>query len=455
MPNQVQQNEARALLGLLRDDLEIKKHDLRELEESLNKLKVLGRDAGNVSQIYDKAGMKVLGSYATGSYPASIRQEALRCIANALLLLPQTRRFTLELELDRKASDALREANQDEEFLLSRILFLLTYDPGIDLRTLITEHDLAGTIVKHLSRHAETIRKSKGQLGQPSALALQETLKLLFNVTSAKTDHLAEFSPAAVEIFRIVNDSDNPSPPLQPPMNLLINALANLELDEDTMKHDGEIEPGVSKLITILEQAIDEYSVDELDTNAIPLLTVLRHVNEKASPAMRQTMKARLLPEDKERDLPLGKSSSLASKLLRLTTSHGLLNLIKVISGLMFELSDKDANQYVKNVGYGYAAGYLMTHNIPVPESAKSQDAGEPSTNTPVNPITGQRIDKEPADDSPKMTREEKEREAERLFVLFERLKSTGVVDVKNPLEQARDEGRFEELGDSDTDASE
>ena len=44
------------------------------------------------------------------------------------------------------------------------------------------------------------------------------------------------------------------------------------------------------------------------------------------------------------------------------------------------------------------------------------------------------------------MTEEEKDREAERLFVLFERLRATGVVDIKNPVQQAIDEGRFEEL---------
>lgn len=453
MPNQPQQEETRALLGLLKDDLTARKLDQSQLEESLTKLKTLGRDVGNISGLYDEAGVKVLGHYAFGDYPSAIRQEAMRCIANALLLLPQTRQFSLNLELDRKATDALRDAKQDDEFLLARILFLLTYDPGIDLKTLISEHDLAGSIVKHLARHAEELRNSRAQADQPTTLALLEILKLLFNATSANTGHLAKFSPAVVEVFRILNGSDIPSPPLQPPISLLVNALANLELDDETTKHESEIESGVGKLVTILDQAIKKHSTAELDTIAIPLLTVLRNVNETASPELRQTMKARLLPEDKERDLPLGRSSSLASKLLRLTTSSGL-NLTEAICGLMFELSDKDPNQYVKNVGYGYAAGYLMTHNIPVPESAKSQEAGDASTNIPINPITGQRIDKEPAADLRKMTREEKEREAERLFVLFERLKSTGVVDVKNPVEQARDEGRFEELSESDTDAS-
>ena len=67
-----------------------------------------------------------------------------------------------------------------------------------------------------------------------------------------------------------------------------------------------------------------------------------------------------------------------------------------------------------------------------------------------VNPITGQRLDAEPTLDIPKMTTEEAEREAERLFVLFERLNATGVVNVKNPVQQAMEEGRFEELSDSD-----
>lgn len=52
------------------------------------------------------------------------------------------------------------------------------------------------------------------------------------------------------------------------------------------------------------------------------------------------------------------------------------------------------------------------------------------------------------------MTEEEKEREAERLFVLFERLKQTGVVDVKNPVEVAQQSGRFEEVAEEEDPAA-
>ncbi|KAK4936836.1 hypothetical protein LTR10_022358 [Elasticomyces elasticus] len=450
MPSPAQQSEARSLLDQLQNDLRNRSLQDKQLEEVLAKLKILGRDVNNISGVYDEAGVEILGTYAFGEYSSSIRLETLRCLANTLLLLSQTRRSSINLGLDKKATDSLQHASTDEEFLLSRILFLLTYDSHIDLSTLIDEHNLPDSIFKLLQRHAEALTKSTAHTSNP---ALQETLKLLFNVTNASAEHISSFAPATAQLFRILQYTPIPSPALQPPSSLIINALANLDFDSKSLDTDPESPGALTRLMTILEQAIQEYSTTELDTIAIPLLTVLRNINDKASPNLRERMKSRLLPNDKERDRPLGKSSSLASQILRLTTSAGLLNLSEAISGLMFELSDKDASQYVHNVGYGYAAGYLMTHKIPIPESAKKgQYTGESSRQVPVNPVTGQRLDAEPISDLPQMTDEEKEREAERLFVLFQRLKATGVVDVKNPVQQARDEGRFEELTDSDSD---
>lgn len=71
-----------------------------------------------------------------------------------------------------------------------------------------------------------------------------------------------------------------------------------------------------------------------------------------------------------------------------------------------------------------------------------------------INPITGQYVSEEKVPDLKDMTDEEKEREAERLFVLFERLKKTGIVDVENPIAKAMREsyGRFEEVDEEDSD---
>ena len=94
------------------------------------------------------------------------------------------------------------------------------------------------------------------------------------------------------------------------------------------------------------------------------------------------------------------------------------------VSHLLFTISGKDATRFVDNVGYGFASGFLFQNDIPIPASvAGAPTAG--STNggkRDYNPITGQYIDAENTPDLPEMTEEEKEREAERLFVLFERL---------------------------------
>lgn len=67
-------------------------------------------------------------------------------------------------------------------------------------------------------------------------------------------------------------------------------------------------------------------------------------------------------------------------------------------------------------------ASCFRQNNMPIPASA----AGAFSTGDtngqrkPVNPITGQFFDMEEITDAPEMTEEGNEREAEKLFVLFE-----------------------------------
>ena len=51
------------------------------------------------------------------------------------------------------------------------------------------------------------------------------------------------------------------------------------------------------------------------------------------------------------------------------------------------------------------------------------------------------------------MTDEEKLAEAERLFVLFDRMAKTGVMKVDNPIRKAQESGRFQELDDAPTPA--
>lgn len=246
---------------------------------------------------------------------------------------------------------------------------------------------------------------------------------------------------------------------VQPPVTQLINALLSLELPGPVSPASGglrEYTPlfpeknshdNYLRLVSVLDSGVRSSSEEELD-GLVPLVTLLRRVYELAPPDIKLDMGAKLLPSHEERAEPLGKSDSLPSRLLRLSTTLTAPRLKEGISSFLFELSNKDAAIFIRNVGYGYAAGYLITHSLPVPKDT-NEDLGEKVTTIDgldINPITGQRRDMEPENPLPEMTDEEKEREAERLFVLFERLKATGVMNVVNPVQQAVQEGRFEEV---------
>lgn len=114
----------------------------------------------------------------------------------------------------------------------------------------------------------------------------------------------------------------------------------------------------------------------------------------------------------------------------------------------IFTHDPKKASEFSQQVGYGNAIGFLVNRGIAVEPPQGEADA----SNKIINPITGQYVDAE-TQEGPSladMTDEEKEREAERLFVLFERLKKTGVIDVENPVAKAMREGRLQEINSDD-----
>ena len=272
-------------------------------------------------------------------------------------------------------------------------------------------------------------------------LALSETLKLLFNLTQYYPQQINAFSESIAHILSMIRHIRLPQPPLQPPLTYLINSLINLNLEKHTSA-DPSPNPlfpasdqnrHVSRLIQILDASIRHYKEDELEALAPPLVTLLRKIYLAAPSTVQNYIQTSLLPSIDERAQPLGRSDSLPSRLLRLSTSPVAPNLRESVSSMLFECSDQDPTTFVRNVGYGFASGFLITHNLAVPEGSlrasssggdDAEDPGERLTRVDgleINPVTGQRKDKEPVVSGPPMTDEEKEIEAEKLFVLFER----------------------------------
>ncbi|KZF26167.1 hypothetical protein L228DRAFT_257649 [Xylona heveae TC161] len=466
MADQAKVAEVTALLNKLREDLVKKSLSVTEKQKTFESLKILGRSVQNAAPIFTKDGIEVLGRHGLDASPSAASREALKCLANALFLESKTRQIFVDLGFAEKAADRLKCDNLDDQFLLSRLLFYTTYDTNLDFDRLIDQHKLAININQNITRIAKHFSKKKHKLplAPQEEMALSESLKLIFNISHYYPDRTGCFTSSIPEILKILLRLKLPTPPMDPPVNFLVNALINLDLEDKAGQAVGssllfpkfDTKCNAEMLINLLDEAIVVYRGEQRDVLAAPLVTLIRRVHDCAPDGVKRYMQWLLLPSDEERAKPLGKSDTLASRLLRLSSESTSPPMRESISSLMFELSGKDASSFVKNVGYGFASGFLVSHNVPIPENAmeawstqgqdSSKESGKSSQEAFINPITGQRLDKEAKDTGPPMTDEEKEREAERLFVLFERLKKTGVVNVKNPVEQAVDEGRFEEL---------
>lgn len=286
---------------------------------------------------------------------------------------------------------------------------------------------------QHLSHHAGTTRqKAPGQRttrGQVEGMALSQTLKLVYNVLHYYPPHALRFAPCTNAILELLAlQQPLPKPAMEPPVNDMINTLLTLDLTKcspSTAFPDEDPERLVAVLIDALASAIKSYPPQDLDVSVSPCVSLLRALHDLAPEPMRAFMRQRLLPGDDERSKPLGQADTLPAHLLRFSTSGFTPTLRETIPIFLFELSDRDAEKFVKNVGYGYASGFLANYKIPAPPPPGA-DGGErgrggTASESDVNFVTGQYLKDEPQPQEPPMTEEEKMQEAERLFVLFER----------------------------------
>ncbi|KAK9240504.1 guanine nucleotide exchange factor [Lipomyces kononenkoae] len=409
-------------------------HD--ELLAILVNLKLEGRDPNRATVIFSKESLELLVGYGVTPNPLDIRLETLRIIANALLLSPDLRKQFRALPV------LVREykgASADEEFVVSRIMFLLTIEPGTYTSDVL--YDLLEYIFLHVMRHAE------GDLSACSLPALTETCKLLFNIlckysngSPSYDDLIGPLSSTIKRLPRILNSVSCS----------IISCLLKLPCNADIYFRDEAPTELSEVFFELLSNAVQPQVVDAdgLDDTIVPLLLLLRNIFTAArNEQVREYFKAKIFPSEDERSRPLGQSSSLASHLLQIISKPTFMKSREVIYQIMWDGSDHDVSKFIYHIGYGYAVGYLVGHDIPVPEDVLSENV--PNFPDNINPVTGQRLENESRSPSlANMTDEEKEREAERLFVLFERMRENGIIDVENPVRTAVQSGRFQELSD-------
>ena len=187
----------------------------------------------------------------------------------------------------------------------------------------------------------------------------------------------------------------------------------------------------VVQLLPILDGLLQREVVDMHD-HISSLVMVIRRYYESQCGHLQ--IKHAILPSYADRQKALVQSQGLCARLLRLMTQTTNFTLRDSIASLYFEVSDRNPNKLIDNIGYGFAAGFLSA--LPLSGGAHQIPSLSQGEN---NPVTGQSTraeDEEKALQSKatiEMTDEEKEQEAERLFVLFDRLNRNGIIKVKNP----------------------
>lgn len=115
------------------------------------------------------------------------------------------------------------------------------------------------------------------------------------------------------------------------------------------------------------------------------------------------------------------------------------------------------ASKLVAAIGYGNASGFLQSMNMLIPPGATAateeadkegiddilgSNSSLSSSERAINPITGA-YEQPSSSNEPAMTDEEKEREAEKLFVLFDRMNRNGAMSVVNPVKEAQASGKL------------
>ncbi len=197
--------------------------------------------ASMVSADHSKQGVETLTRHAFDSQSDTTSRNALRVLCNTLFLKRKRVKCSLTSAYEAKACAKLKNDNRDDEFLVSRLIFLTTYGTNINLNALIEKYQLS----RHHSPESVQTTWSGCSPKHPLHLwipcknmALGETAKLLFNVSHFSPKHLGAFTAAVPHAVTLLRSHSVPSAsaPLQPPFGLLVNALLNLDLEGEDVQ---------------------------------------------------------------------------------------------------------------------------------------------------------------------------------------------------------------------------
>ncbi|KAI9179911.1 hypothetical protein H9P43_005243 [Blastocladiella emersonii ATCC 22665] len=374
---------------------------------------------------------------------AACANEALKINSNLLLLNRQAAMnvFAHEQCLPRLIEMSKSEsASLETTFLVFRVMFLVTASP-----------DHVETITKAgVDHYASTIDRILAAPDSPPpftrAATVSEVLKTIFNLqsfTGADHDTPSPIFPAATmrAAARVLTAFPLATPnPLAPPHSHAVHVLmcgpagwCTPALVRVLAKDILEVE--LALLFPLVRgndsKVVRDDSVASPDERVPPLMHLLAQVYEREPAAgsdVRRAVVDALTPADLDRSKSAEQGRSVTHFLIRLLTNVEFPRIREATETLLFAVCDKDASKMVAYTGLGPAAGFLVNRGLLTPDVLKGHGR-DPA----VNPITGQTEREAMAEAWNQMTDEEKEAEAEKLFVTFERLNKLGVIKAVDP----------------------
>ncbi|KAH7344119.1 guanine nucleotide exchange factor [Rhizoctonia solani] len=477
----------------------------KDVALALGAIKALGRIESGSRIVASKENLNRFLDVAKDLSASNIEasKQAMRCIANAILLIPAGRDTLVDLEGDEFCTRIYITEGLSVEhiFLASRLLFFMTHTDGPFISRVVRQHRLPNLMAQQI----ESLAQSDAPLAKD---ALGDILKLHFSVVSKYARSggqgsglvLGEywddvFEPTVSPLIKLLHTLPSPpSNPLAGSLAYTIHALINvpvapfahlwfprspkpsrssssgtqsprpsLEKSGSPVEGSGSGSPlsrdSALRVLSLLQSVLalhlpgncdpDDATVRNaakakgvsLDDVASPVAALLARL--VADEGAKTRVAAVVLPTDMDRSSPLEKRDDFLGRCLRLMTSVYYPNLKGAIGEMLFALCGSDGQALSAAIGYGNAAGYLYNKGIMAPPPASS--GGDD-----VNPITGTR--QAPSGPSlADMSDEEKQREAEKLFVLFDRMERMGM--AKNPIREAFQSGKFEDMGKKDEDS--
>lgn len=464
----------------------------QEVESVLTQLKVLGRDPSISNQltpaILDTITRKFVlpqdespSIVSTPREPTPTIVEALTIIANALVINnsllkewhPHPQLLSYVLQLYDKMD--VQEVDLRKAYLFGRVLFLLTFD-GLASYT-ASRSDLVAKSYEVMDAKMHQFEQLDLNDQMPK-LAFIELLKFFFNLVHF---HLVEAKPKdstlrALASEILVNKIGTPSARNFDISRHIFNGLMCLPGDIwfGRALESGDCRANVLNAVLMHCRFLTEPATKDLYMNEAslsPALTCLHLIisylwdsgaviNDEIE-KLRQLARTQLFPTSEDRRLGIGKATktSLASRLVALTSEPTLTNANRIAQEIYWQMCGCDANEVSSIMGFGYGSSYLANtfiagsdntnKNGKSPASKSSITEVQPDNDhhdhqqqpqQGINPITGQAMN--PEEDSrererlraewDKLSDTEKQQESEKMYGLFEKLKKNGIFKIQN-----------------------